>query len=267
MSHHVLWELKRHTGAKHQILRAYLSAWFPILGSAHGRVIFVDGFAGPGEYTDGEPGSPLVAIEAASVHQGRLSHRELMFLFIEEDAERHEHLEGVIAAKQAAGEIPTNFHYRALHGSFAEVVGGVLNSLGRNRLDPAFVMIDPFGVKGIPYELIQRLAGYPQTELLISFMYESIARFLSTTEFEQHLDSLFGCPEWRQALSISDPARKATYLHDLFRQQLEAAGMDHVRSFKMIDEGGRTEYFLFFATHHVKGLEVMKDAMWSLESR
>ena len=109
MSHHVLWELKRHTGAKHQILRAYLAAWFPILGSAHGRVIFVDGFAGPGEYMGGEPGSPLVALEAASVHRDRLSRRELMFLFIEEDAERHEHLEGVIAAKQAAGEIPANF--------------------------------------------------------------------------------------------------------------------------------------------------------------
>ena len=126
-------------------------------------------------------------------------------------------------------------------------------------------MIDPFGVKGIPYELIQRLAAYPQTELLISFMYEPIARFLSTAGFEQHLDSLFGCPEWRDALKISDPAGKATYLHDLFRQQLETAGMDHVRSFKMIDDGGRTEYFLFFATHHVKGLEVMKDAMWSLD--
>ena len=33
----------------------------------------------------------------------------------------------------------------------------------------------------------------------------------------------------------------------------------------MIDTGGRTEYFLFFATHSIKGLEVMKNTMWSVD--
>ena len=126
-------------------------------------------------------------------------------------------------------------------------------------------MIDPFGPKGVPYHLIQRLAGYGQTELLISFMYESMTRFLSTRTFEPHLDSLFGCSEWRTALDIDEPEGKRTFLHDLFMEQLKAAGMTYVRSFEMLDDGGRTEYFLFFATHHPKGLEVMKDAMWSID--
>ena len=33
----------------------------------------------------------------------------------------------------------------------------------------------------------------------------------------------------------------------------------------MIDSGNRTEYFLIFGTHHVKGLAVMKDAMWKVD--
>ena len=227
--------------------------------------MFIDAFAGPGEYVGAEPGSPLVALEAASLHQERLAHRELVFSFIEQDSARYEHLDSLISDMQAAGEIPDNVHCEVVHGSFEDVVRSGLDSLGHIRLAPAFVMVDPFGPKGIPYDLIKRLAGYRQTELLISFMYESMARFLSTDEFAPHLDALFGCTDWRAALEISEPEQKRAYLHDLFKRQLEVAGMEHVRSFEMIDDGGRTEYFLFFATHHVKGLEVMKDAMWSID--
>lgn len=265
MSHHVLWELQRHTGAKHQILGNYLVAWFPILGSAHARVIFVDGFAGPGEYARGERGSPLVALDAARMHRDRLSDRELMFLFVEEDRERHQHLEGVIAAKQAAGEIPENFHYVARHGTFADEAESLLRSLHRNPSAPTFVMIDPFGVKGVPYQVICELAAYPRTEFLISFMYESVDRFMSTDQFEPHLDALFGTQEWRRALEVENTAERSAYLHDLFVRQIRAAGLEYARSFRMIDDGGRTEYFLVFATHSLKGLEVMKNAMWSVD--
>ena len=46
----------------------------------------IDGFAGPGEYEDGEPGSPLLAIEAAKVHveHGTLAPTvEINFGFVE----------------------------------------------------------------------------------------------------------------------------------------------------------------------------------------
>lgn len=87
-----VWPLKAHTAAKHAILRRYLQAWFPKLTRYHGRVVFVDGFAGPGRYAGGELGSPLVAIEVVVQHQQDLSGKELIFLFVEEDRERFEFL-------------------------------------------------------------------------------------------------------------------------------------------------------------------------------
>ena len=33
----------------------------------------------------------------------------------------------------------------------------------------------------------------------------------------------------------------------------------------MIDSGNRTEYFLIFGTHHPKGVEAMKQAMWKVD--
>ena len=50
-----VWDRDPHTGAKHEMLRRYLAAWFPILlqGGFSG-VTYAEGFAGPGEYKAGE---------------------------------------------------------------------------------------------------------------------------------------------------------------------------------------------------------------------
>lgn len=64
-----IWEIESHTIAKHQILERYLKAWFPILNRYHGRVIYLDGFSGPGRYKNGEPGSPIIALNVANSHR------------------------------------------------------------------------------------------------------------------------------------------------------------------------------------------------------
>ena len=51
------WSLEPHTKGKHLVLQHYMGAWLPILTSWNGRVLFIDAFAGPGEYTGGEAGS------------------------------------------------------------------------------------------------------------------------------------------------------------------------------------------------------------------
>ena len=63
-----IWDLDDHTRAKHEILRYYLGGWFPILARASGRIIYLDGFAGPGIYSNGEEGSPIIALRTASEH-------------------------------------------------------------------------------------------------------------------------------------------------------------------------------------------------------
>src|ERR1700678_3953596 len=76
-----IWQIEPHTAAKHIILRKYLDAWFPILAAYNSRVVYVDGFSGPGRYTGGEPGSPVIALESALTHRANLR-GELVFLFI-----------------------------------------------------------------------------------------------------------------------------------------------------------------------------------------
>lgn len=262
MPQKTIWDLAPHTAAKHHILRAYLGGWFPVLASANGRVAFIDGFAGPGEYLGGEPGSPIIALESAIQHRSDLSACELNFLFIEEDRRRAEHLKELLETRENAGEIPKHVVWNVTHAAFEDAIASVLKELGAAKLAPSFVMLDPFGVKGITFETIRRLSGYPKIEFLISFMYESISRFIATPEFAPHLDLLYGRNDWRDAIGLP-PAEKQRYLHDLYKEQLETLGL-HVRSFELLDDGNRTEYYLFFGTRHHKGVGLMKDAMWKV---
>jgi hypothetical protein len=60
----VLWQLEAHTEAKHRLDKRYLDAWWPIFLQQRWvkRVTYVDAFAGPGEYSGGEEGSPVFAL-------------------------------------------------------------------------------------------------------------------------------------------------------------------------------------------------------------
>lgn len=61
------WWYPEHTAAKHEILKRYLGAWLTILGRGkqHPQLVLIDGFAGRGEYMEGEPGSPAIMFERA----------------------------------------------------------------------------------------------------------------------------------------------------------------------------------------------------------
>ena len=88
-----LWQAEPHTLAKHGILKSYLDAWTAILSRAtrSPELLFVDAFAGPGEYSNGEPGSPIVALNSVLNHTGNLP-KPVRFLFIENRIDRYEHL-------------------------------------------------------------------------------------------------------------------------------------------------------------------------------
>jgi three-Cys-motif partner protein len=61
-----IWPLEPHTRAKHEILKRYLQAWMVILSQGRfPEILYIDGFAGPGEYAGGEAGSPIIALDAA----------------------------------------------------------------------------------------------------------------------------------------------------------------------------------------------------------
>jgi len=266
-SRRVTWELEPHTRAKHDILRRYLHAWLPIMDIREGKFVYIDGFAGPGEYKGGEPGSPLIALEAAAEHSRRITGRAL-FIFIEKDPRHFSHLEGLLADRKPS--LPWNFSVCPLQGSFEQWMQKIDDLLGKFSCEhaPILAFIDPFGYSGVPFWVVKKILGRDKGEVLVNFAYNPIQRFIRHPDEQQqkHFDQLFGTRKWREALQIAAPRDKEVFLHDLYKRQLrQQAKAKFVRSFAMLDRSHCTSYYLFFATKHIEGLRKMKAAMWKVD--
>lgn len=273
-----IWPIENHTKAKHALLRRYLGGWFPIL-TAQGynrRVVYLDGFAGPGIYSNGEPGSPLVAIETLVSHAlfDKLDRTEFLFLFVEERKDRAEQLEEEIEKLWSCrrGGKPPNVKTIVYPDQFVHVAEKLLEALHESKKDlpPTFAFMDPFGWSGVPLDVIRRLLAFDRCEVLFNFMFDSINRFVTDErpDIAKHFAELFGSGEGthHEAGQLRGKKRKE-FLRDLYASQLrDVAGFTFVRSFELVDaERGRTAYYLMYGTRHPKGLQVMKDAMWSLD--
>ncbi len=259
-----IWPLEDHTKGKHLVLKRYMGAWLPIMSKWNDNVFFVDGFAGPGEYAGGEKGSPLIALETLAAH----SHKDKMngaihFTFIEANEDRADHLRHLIAASDL--DLPPSTRQQVVTNSFEDAMRPVLNRIdqGIGTLPPSFVMLDPFGVKGVRMETIRDLLQNKRTEVYVSFMYSFITRFLASPEFEGPLDELFGTREWRNAPpGGADGLARKDFLFNLYKHQLKKAGAEHVIHFELF-RGNQLVYAIFFATGSLEGCDKMKEAIWS----
>ena len=274
MANPVLWPLDDHTRAKHRVLRAYLNAWIPVLGQqalkmrgyspGKPRLLLVDGFAGPGQYAGGEPGSPLVMLDALLNH-ARFEHLQdvrFLYLFIEQDARRVRHLRQELAKIEVPGNVEVHLEEGAFETKFGEVVDDVR---GREKvLVPTFAFIDPFGYSAASMSLTGRFLGFPRTEALFFLPLSFIHRFVGRDGQEAALTALFDTDRWRKAIPLEGQQRRE-FLLGLFEEQLRAQGqVNHVRSFELRTRDGN-DYRLVFATGHDRGLELMKEAMWSVD--
>ncbi len=257
-----LWDLEPHSKGKHEILRRYAQAWLPIMTRQNTRVVIVDAFAGPGRYLGGEPGSPVILLDAYLEHAYRSQMTaEVVYLFIESRHDRMEHLRGEVACRT----LPPNIQVHYDEGRYEDLFRQRLTALqqaGRD-LAPTLAFVDPFGYSESPMDLTGQFLQFRRCEVLVYMPLPFVARFVGREGQEHALTSLFGSDAWRQALPLTGTQRRQ-HLHDLFRDQLKASGCRHVRSFE-IDSTHGNGYHLFFGTNHELGLEKMKEVMWKVD--
>ncbi len=254
--------IQPHTEAKHHILRYYLDEWFPILGRTHRHLLYIDGFAGPGEYEGGQPGSPIIAMRTIERHRDFMKFsredRIVEFLFVEKDPNYHRSL-----TCQIGGHTwPHTFKINSRFGEFEEVMTGFLDDVRRSgsQMPPTLTFIDPFGPAGFSMEILKRLASFDRMDVLINLNYNEFVQWI-LTDSSKHMtaDRLYGGPRWRQAIGLTGRQR-AIFLVDEYKDALREIGWRGT-SFEMVNVQNQTAYHLIFGTHSGKGMEAMKRAM------
>lgn len=266
----VLWEAPPHTLAKISILRAYLSRWFEILGRSKARqnLWYIDGFAGPGEYTNSSTGSPVAAIasanEALQSVDSQWKAGGIHCVFIEENPGRFDHLKDKLGATVNSKKIHTHF----FNSTFVDGLSA-LRKHAHNPFSPPsplFAFVDPFGATGIPFADIKDLLSRESSEVLINFDSDGIGRIFRAKEAANHeaiLNAIFGDDSWKSELE------KHRLSHELYRgvlalykqKLLALPKVSYVFAFEMRSARNTIDYHLVFASQHHLGLEKMKEAM------
>lgn len=154
---------------KHGILKRYPVVFASKTGVAvaGNRVVFLNGYAGRGQYKDGSPGSPLLLSQCAEYVE---KHRNVLGFFVEQDDDNYANLTRVLA------ESGGNTQRVVRHGSLDEHLPEVLTLAKDASL---FAFLDPFGpaldFKTIKSRLLLR-PSWPPTEVLLHFSVSSVAR-------------------------------------------------------------------------------------------
>ncbi len=155
---------------KHGILRRYLRVFASKTGSTApgGRVAYLDGYSGPGEYEDGTPGSPMLAAETAEILS---TIRELEGFYVERDHATFERLRDTLSS--------TGHRCTLYEGEVEGSLPRIMNAVGDA---PLFAFFDPFGL-GISFDALthhvlgrKRGRSGPATEVLLNFSLPGLRR-------------------------------------------------------------------------------------------
>ncbi|GAA2987471.1 three-Cys-motif partner protein TcmP [Actinokineospora diospyrosa] len=261
----VPWQIAEHTAAKHDIYRRYLERWFPILlggANAFPSATYAEGFAGPGVYKDGEPGSPVIAIKAL-VDKVANSRPVVKFLFIDDDqrcvAMLQEQILGRFPERPRA---PEKLRVRYVKGTCIDQLEANLDDLEAWG-QPILAVLDSWGNAPIDYKLLQRLASNVATEVIVTFGSQSFVRFVS--KLGPAADAVFGGDQrWREVAHLDDGPAKRQHMLNCYRETLGSAGFKHLLDFELVDRRGEVLY-LVFGTNHQRGVEKMKDTLWDVD--
>lgn len=269
-----LEEQKDWSRRKLVIISGYLDSFLKILGSSTTQpcVYFIDGFAGAGQHKkDNSKGSPLLSAELAQQYRKEKKPYRLNCINVEENDENYQNLVEVTA--------PFNSFVNNYSGSFSSNLDLILSQIGKC---PALFFIDPFGVKGLDWVAIEKIACRKSpTDIWIRFDHRNVRRLSgffdsgsrgADSKF-QNLLNLYGInrpDNLYQLLKGDTPEERinkalALYVGKLEEEFLKSRKSGYSAAFPIISVEGITKYHLVFATAHHKAAMLASQTLYSAD--
>lgn len=148
---------------KDQLLGCYLTPYFQKMLSSHAPICYIDGFSGKGLFDDGQPGSPIIALNAreSCMNRTKCEHGRIETYFIELNY-AHELTKNIVGYDECFGQP------RVIAGKFEDNIEALLSNQQRKNV---FLYIDPYGIKALDFSLFEKCTKYNlnSMEILINF--------------------------------------------------------------------------------------------------
>jgi three-Cys-motif partner protein len=266
----ITWKREDHTAAKHNLLRAFFVKWVSIhsgyFTQTHGGLVRIyDGFAGPGVYEDGEPGSPRILLEELLDNPNLLDRWRAVryqFTFPEQDERRARMLNGILVeaerARRACGAWTEQISWSVTAGRYEEHLPQPVG----DRNSALFLFLDPFGYSHAPMTLTTQLVQQPKSDTLIFLPLSFVHRFADREGQDQALDRFFGTEIWRD---VPNGPQRPRALLEIFQGQLRAAGLTYTLPFCLKPPDRRNEYWIVGASSHRRGFASIKEGYWAVD--
>ncbi|MFE4995702.1 three-Cys-motif partner protein TcmP [Streptomyces mirabilis] len=255
-----VWKSDPHTQVKHLVYRHYLQCWMGKILQTFPEATIVDAFAGPGVYTDGPPGSPIVVAKTFLEHTAYRRFNKLNLVCLEERPDRVEELRRQFAKLSPSPQLNISVQPP---GVFAEQQPRLYTLAHRGRAEtPVLWLIDPFDLKRAPFSLIRRCLAGPRDEVLFTLFTNELHRFCQRENFDKTMTPYFGGTHWQSAVPERRGRREAfatAYQQGLKDQELFTGGF----GIKVSDQSAR--YHLVLATHSEAGLKCWAPVTWKLD--
>jgi three-Cys-motif partner protein len=261
-------DYREQTQVKHEILAAYLPAYFHILKRHNQNLLFIDGFAGRGTYTragteETVDGSPLRALKLIADNKDFSA--KVSTVFIESDDVLYAQL-----AQSVNDFYAKHTHIRkpvCMHGTFSERIDQILNQV-QGRLAPTFLFVDPCGVSGASFRRISDVMNCEKCEAFIFFNIDGVRRIAGLDKLSPVLVDLMGSNERAQRLydelgATGSVAEREQLILSHYRGALTEIGAKYIVTFRVEHEDRQAaSHYLIHATKHPLGFAIMKDVMW-----
>lgn len=256
---------------KDQVLKNYMNPYITKVNKLGKPILLIDGYAGPGTFDDGSPGSPLIICQTAE----KLAKGNWQAILINKDQEHHQKLKQLLQREKLLGPA------KPLLGDSSILLRELSSTSFTLKDQTVFLYLDPFGPTGCEFTLLEpflKRSKQFSTEIVLTMNAPGLHRFAARHAVEEgrwdeptikenheKLSRIFGGDYWKEFLlyrgdDSEDEARK-TQLIEAYRKKLSQylpyTGFCPVR--EKTDKG--IKYFIVFASRHPHAPLLLNDIM------
>ena len=282
-------EIQQHSIAKHNVLKAYLAAYFPTLISSPKQEVFrvtmVDAFAGGGLFLHANTGqnvkgSPLIFLDAAreaefTVNEGRA--RKVRFevdhIFVDANRSACLHLDKVLREAGHGAGIGQSIQIR--NARFQDEADQVIEFIRQKspKNGRSIFALDQYGYAEVPTDLIRKIfANLASAEVILTFAVDSFLNYANSGSTTRSTLANIGIADAFDGVDIetvkgSDKQWRLFIQSRLYRSLVAKCGARHYTPFFIRNNEGHGDYWLIHLSQHPIARDVMADVHWKNHNR
>ncbi len=246
---------------KAAIITKYFWSRMRVMSGTAAKMVYLDLYAGRGDYEDGAESTPLLVLRRAI--EDPLIGKSLVAMFNDKD-----HASALRTAIKNLPGIEQLAHKPTVYSS--EVDASTPEIFEKIDMAPTLAFLDPWGYKGLSRELIQALLKGWGSEVLFFFNFNRVNMDITNESVTEHMEALFG-PERLDSLrdgvdTVEGTARERVVMAALAEMTREAGGKLFLPFRFVARDAERTSHYLVFVTKNFLGYKIMRDVMGGASS-